>query len=462
MLLWAASMTRRMGRPFSALTIVAPRQWLDQTFLGFPCAVPGMTVQEAVEHELRGADPFAPIEFREPSSGSIDGVRFALHIGSSSQDLRAPSVPNVSIDAHGWVASVSLVPSAPQSTAQPLHASACASVFAAALGVAEVYRAAQESAESSSQGQQLPLWVALDSGQATANPSKGVEWLDHGGTRDKVVPWEEDSSGLPSIRNLLLVSAGGLGMNLAHILAESHLSLNLTEIVDPDILGISNLNRLIGVHVADLNSMKALLAVRPFAAHMMVAQASSKSYEQWRVDSDVDRFRSWQDAVAVGVDQTETRLEVASDWPSLLVNGATAGRGWAISAHRPNINGCLGCYYGSARPSYNQRRRVVPCAGAGEALVEPRSDAPPMASYPQVSVSAAAAMAALVIHTAWDAPRNDETTAGRVWDFSTVFPRFARSRTQPRTDSCELLCRKDYLKSFFESHQSQFGGDRER
>jgi molybdopterin/thiamine biosynthesis adenylyltransferase len=454
-LLWACSMTRRMGRAFAHTIIVAPSATLDHPFLGFPRMGEKLTLRQALEYELFGADPFGGLEFREPTEGALYGTRLGLHIGGPTRlDTLTSLSEGVVVRASGWVASVSSLTEATCLSTAPLNAAAPAAVLAAALGVAEVYRSVHAGVLQGPETPQTPLWMAMDTGDVTAEAMAGETWLLRGGARPNVVPWKrETEEQITKVRNLLLVSAGGLGYNLMHILPESHLEVEKVVVIDPDKLDLSNLNRLVGAHVSDLGQNKAALAARPFARRGIDVTPVDTTYERWRADNDPSRHQSAGDVVLVGVDQVQTRLEVAADWPALLVNGATSGWGWVVSAHRPNLNGCLGCFYGSARQSYNERHQVVACGGVGGGVTTGPPTPGPMASYPHVSVTAAAMMSAVLMHALWDVSGDIGTLAGHVREASTLRSRFARTRTQQRVNVCSLLCSEPYLQSFFASRE---------
>lgn len=451
-LLWTCSMLRRIGRAFSRTIVIAPPGTPGLEYVGaFRRSGSANSLGAVLAAELNGADPFGAVEWRDLTAEAFEGNAMALWLGGYTEmGVPHPALGSAVIDAYGWCIAVCASGAAELPAPRPhraFDAAAATLAMAAALGIAEVYRMVLGANGSESA---VRLWAALDTGEVTTDAEFGEHWLSMGGARAELVPWSAKQPGrIPSLRHLALVSAGGLGDNAALLLADSHLRLERVAVIDDDQVDVSNLNRLIGIGVGDLGTPKVLAAARPLAERGIPVEAVVATYESWRGAGGHTAYLTGADAVLVGVDQVKSRLEVAGDWPGLLVNGATSGRGFVVSAHRPGICGCLGCYYGSAKQTYNNTRRAMACAGGG---ADAGPTVPqPMASYPHVSVAASASMVALLIHAAWEAAAGrPNACAGIRRQMDLLTPQFATTGMQQKVDDCLLLCGTEHVRQFLE------------
>lgn len=449
-LFWLCSMLRRSGRAFSKTTIVS-----EEGVEGLPnlsARSMEQTLKASLEAELAEADPFGSTEWRAPTANSLDGIAMVVWVGEGFQSPRSLTRIEVAIGAFGWTAMISAEPAPAALLPTPLQRAASSAIaFAAALAVGEVHLASV-GVTSDLRSVTRNLWFALDKGQVTSEPEVGEHWMDYAAYGGQAAPWHTAEDAIrPSVGSLLMVGAGGLGLNAAQVLAESYVTIDRAVILDPDHVDISNLNRLIGVGVSSLGQSKAELAAGSLRHATGSIEPLVTSYEQWSVADGVGTF----DAVMVGVDQVVTRLEVAADWPRLLVNGGTAGGNWTVSAHRPGINGCLGCYYGSARQTYADIHRAVRCAGVGGGM-DSLAPPVPVASYPHVTVAAAATMVALLIHAVWEKNScRNVARAGERRRMQMAAPHCALTDLQCRVATCHLLCSSPHVRAFFAGEQDQ-------
>lgn len=483
-LLWAASMMRRSGRPFAAVRLVAPPDAPGRPYVASLHADAGaVTLSEAVELELIGADPFAPfawaslrVDARSAEAGDVacDAVGDAEHViwlGPSPADARGAAARSheVVVEARGWVLRIIDRPANATLVAADLpdvglrDAAAAAVIAGAAFATGAVFREAQHVAGSGAGGPAAPepsaacYWYSLDTGAVTTDAAEGAQWLARGSSAEHCAPWRADVGAEPRLAGpLVLVSAGGLAGNVAQILGGSWVRFDLAAVVDPDLVDVSNLNRLIGVLLGDVGSAKVGAAARALQAVADRVQAETVAYEEWAAGN-----RAILDdpecLAVVGVDQLLTRLEAQADWPAVLLNASTGGTTWHTSLHRRGRGACVGCLFASSRRTYAETRRPQACGAAGGPVgMQATRFAPPvpvMASYPFVSVSAAAALAARVIRCAWagdnDAPCDAHADATEVHRVNVLTPANAMTSLLSPHEACLLLCRHPALDAFF-------------
>lgn len=456
-LLLAASMVRRMGRAFSRTILVAPPAVASEA--GRFGAPDGQRLEEQLLNELVRADPFGDFEWRSPSPQSFGEVQIAIWLGGY-EDFGAPAPPggHVACDAHGWVVRLESPAASehmPPRSGHSLFAAPAATAMAVALAVAQVAGRAT-GAVSGNEEEPTRMWYALDDGRATFHEA-GEKWFLRGGASSEFPPWSDSCGSPPPLSGLALVSAGGVGLNAAHLLAASHLTWERACVIDPDIVDVSNLNRLFGVGVLDVGKPKAELATEALRGKDSHVKSALSRYEEWATSGGVGSYLGARDAVLIGVDQVTTRLEAAADWPALMINAATSGTGWTVSMHRPGIRGCLGCYYALARLPYGLARGAVHCGAAGGAVDSAASERAPDASFPFSSVAAAAMMVASLIQAAWRAEGGDfDSSAGELRRMNTLVPIRGESRTVARTEACRLLCSHEGVAEVLGRRRQQF------
>lgn len=435
-LFWTASIVRRMGRPFASTVIVAPDEFRNsQSQLA---GVKGITVEQLVSGELRAADPFGPFEWRTWAEASdYRDASAILWLGTlplAAHDKRA-----FVINAFGWVSIVHHAPTLDLSlNSVDFDAAPAAIIFAACIAAAKVFSQALSSEESLG-----TIAFALDGGVVSTDQTIYSTWLSNGGSLETTMPWKGEVGSSPSVDKLLVVSAGGIGGNFCKILGNSYISVGSAYVVEPDSFEVSNLNRAIGVPVE--------LALSEFPKVMFAAQSLQNcakqifpiraKYESWITRSVADQFQEQNTAVVVGVDQVHTRLLVASDWPFVLINGATSGSTFSTSMHVRSDGGCIGCWYGQSDATFNATRAPMAC-GAG--IAQGPAAALAVASYPFVSVSAAALMVATLIRSA---VLGTLPFSGTLTRMSLRVPENAETERIKISERCLLLCGEPYLQS---------------
>jgi hypothetical protein len=451
-LFWAASMIRRMGKPFTNLLIIASEPELESEFLGSPnLEGASCTVREALESELLRADPFAEFEWRDLlASTPFADVDIAIWIEAMTEYQGvSPSRGHILVYSRGWVSVIREVAenkAAPERTPRFVSRAATPAVVAAAcFAIARIFASVESEIPDTEDSAPWSLWYSIDTGKATTEVTQGRKWEDQGSSADSCAPYNGElaSPAFEFASNVMIVGAGGLGWNSALLLLGSNLPVQSFDIIDRDDIDISNLNRLVGLGLDDVSLAKAARLADMLRAHSKSANGAVATYEDWNGER-VERINN--SIMLLGVDQVGTRLQCQSDWPAILINGATSGLSWSVSSHSPNRGGCVGCWYGSSRQPYSASRRAVACVvqadGTFKEIPEP--------SYPFATISAAAAMVALAIRSAWQSGCESEIKARR-HSINVIRPHFAQDHEFERRDRCLLLCGSTVLRSFFES-----------
>ncbi|MBB4637522.1 ThiF family adenylyltransferase [Longimicrobium terrae] len=443
-LLWSLSMLKRMGRAFSRSIIVATSGAADtrnHAALHRSLA----TLGQAVNAELMGADPFGSIEWRAlGDDGALAGVDLVLRIGFVDPAGTAPRLGEVRVGWNGWVFGVDWTPPASWALANHMRpageaaetgpAATAAVVAAAAAAVALVYRTVRD--EHPSEGENLRYWCSVDTGRVCVDPADASVWMRQGSSHPGPAPWDAEAGPQVNLGELVLVSAGGIGGNAAQVLAASWITCASATVVEPDIIELSNLNRLIRVGVGAVGQPKAAPAVTALAEAGLRTRGYAARYEDLAA-ADLAPTSAEPRRLLVGVDQVASRLQVQADWPDLLVNAGTSGTSWTVSLHPRGSGACLGCIHGAATQTYAASRRALAC-GAGMPVVGEEQMTQPEASFPFASVMAAAFQVAALIRTAGAGPHVRFTADARVAN-SVRLP-FLSTGPREREPHCLLLC----------------------
>lgn len=439
-LYWTASIIRRMGRAFAEVILVA-----NHEFRQSPSSLVGytsLTVEQLVGDELRAADPFAKVEWRSSAETSqLEDAAAVVWLGRPP--MAAPHSRTLSINAHGWVATLderllpSLTLSPPDFDASPATIAMAACMVAARLFSDSFVK----------QDRPPHVALAIDAGVGSTDPIECGTLLSSGYGSESAVLWSGYSEIRPSLGKLLVVSAGGIGSNVCRIMKDCFLHFDSAIVLDPDRLEISNLNRAIGCGTANVGAFKAILASEFLKPSANTVVPVLQRYEEWITADLGQQFRKTGTAVVVGVDQVRTRLSVGSDWPMLLLNGSTSGATLSASVHSALEGGCIGCWYGQDDASFLATRTPMACAaGAAPGMVELR----PAAGYPFVSVAAAAQLIALLVKAAYNKDHSSGL-GGRVTSLSLRSPECVQSRRIQRSNRCLLLCSADYVSPTLQS-----------
>jgi hypothetical protein len=445
-LFWTASIIRRMGRPFSEVILVASDEFRQST--SRLSRVPGISVEQLVSEELRSADPFGAFEWRTWAKNvDLADATAVVQLGTLPLGVIHPQT--IAINAHGWVSVLQVQPNNDLSLSPPdFDAAPSAIVFAACMAAGKLFSEAFGALDGPGR-----IAFALDGGGVCTDPTVYGPWLENGTSLVAPPPWKAESGARLALHKLLVVSAGGVGGNFCKILGDSHFRVHSAYVLDPDNFEISNLNRSIGVGLQFTmpGSSKASFAsnaLLPVAENVTSVQSS---YESWVTPELAEQFRLLGTAVVVGVDQVCTRLKVGSDWPWMLLNGATSGSTFSTSIHLRRVAGCVGCWYGQSETEFAATRQPMACAAgvAGGGMV-----ARPIASYPFVSVAASAQMVGTLARAVF---QNEERAqfAGNLTRMSLRTPESAQVQRIDINKRCLLLCGEDYLQQILERSNAE-------
>lgn len=370
-LYWLCSLVARMGKRYSRLRI-----WLPPDSASRPNLIrniPAPNLADAILMHLRGADPFGDYAVvNEPGDDE-----YVISIGDMPDGSEG-----LIVRPRGWSAALSErgghSPTPPAlSDTNPVGAA-----LAAALGAAAVYQNFNRELVPGYEFQ-APLWVSALHSVATSSAEDAAKW-----------PAEPSLRGEISIGRWLVVGAGALGANALEILGHlrglrGHIGIN-----DPDVLEISNLNRIVPALLSHLGLPKAYIAAACLQGLPVEVVPHIESYERLQMAGGERRLPvESYDLILAGVDQMATRAFIQSDWPRRLINAGTRGFTWRVSSHPAGTSGaCVGCLAGNSQQSYNELRAALRCA-VGLPQQAARQEEP-MDSYSFVSFFGAAFLAA--------------------------------------------------------------------
>jgi hypothetical protein len=304
------------------------------------------------------------------------------------------------------------------------------------------------------QRKRLRFCCSVDTGRVCADPAEAQVWMRQGSSEADATPWDEAGGPPVDLGDLVLVSAGGIGGNAAQVLAASWITCASATVVEPDVVELSNLNRLIGVGVRAVGQLKLAPAATALGTAGFPTTGYPARYEDLAA-AGLAVSGSAPKRVLVGVDQVASRLQVQADWPELLVNADTAGTSWTVSLHPRGSGACLGCVYGAATQTYAASRRALAC-GAGMPVVGEEQVTRPEASFPFASVMAAAFQVAALIRAAGGA-QGGLTAETRV--ANSVRLAFLSAGPRDREAGCLLLCSHPALDAFWAEAMPESGAE---
>lgn len=370
-LYWLCSLVARMGRRYNGMRI-----WLPPESAGRPNLIrkiPAQNLADAVMMHLRAADPFGGYAVvDEPREGE-----FVVSVGDMPGEAEG-----LVVRPQGWSTALAWRGALPPSPPAPSDTNPVGAALAAALGAAAVYQHFNRELVPGYESQ-APLWVSALHSAVTSSAEEAAKW-----------PAEPSLPGEIDIGRWLVVGAGALGANALEILGHltglrGHVGVN-----DPDVLEISNLNRIVPALFSHLGLPKAYIAASCLQGLPVEVVPHLERYERLQTAGGDGRLPvESYDLILAGVDQMATRAFIQSDWPRLLVNAGTRGFTWRVSSHPVDTAGaCVGCLAGNSQQSYNELRAALRCGGGGPQQAAEQEA--PMDSYSFVSFFGAAFLAA--------------------------------------------------------------------
>jgi hypothetical protein len=138
----------------------------------------------------------------------------------------------------------------------------------------------------------------------------------------------------------VVVGVGAVASAMLSCLDQFRLKGSL-DLVDPDAVDETNLNRYVGLGERDVGQSKVATWARRLAAHSgLEVRTFPWTYSEYR-----SRQRPPYPLVIVSTDNPRSRQEVQGDLPRVAINAATDGPRLTVSTHRFGFGSCLGCLY---------------------------------------------------------------------------------------------------------------------
>ena len=426
-LYWLSSLISRMGQRFNRLMIFLP-----QKLAALPCLIPGLNggFGDAVLEHLQASDPCGGYQIVTELTADIPMISIGSFANNSEQ---------IVIEPRGWSAVIGTASTVPVVTHANESLNPIGAALAASLGATEVYFQFNQD-NLSGRESQVPLWISARHCAVTTSADEAANWND-----DTPLPEDID------IGRLLVVGAGALGGNALAILGMAREKLNGTvDVVDPDFVDLSNLNRLVEALAAHAGVLKKVdLATLRFRESNIKIVPHAMSYERLRNAGElsVEVF----DMVMTGVDQMSTRAFVQSDWPRFLVDGGTRGYTWRVSTIQNSAESpCLGCLAGKSQQQYRDLTSPLGCAIGLSGQVP--ATVTPMDSYSFVSFFGATFMAARAIEKSMAIPplvSRDSSTEAVALNL-----RQLQHKQELPSQSCLCMCSHPVVREY---RQTKFG-----
>jgi hypothetical protein len=151
-------------------------------------------------------------------------------------------------------------------------------------------------------------------------------------------------TGPPSVEadlgHVVVVGVGAVASAMLACLEQFRLRGSI-DLVDPDVVDETNLNRYVGLGEKDVGRSKVTTWARRLAAHDgLQVRVFPWTYSDYR-----SRERPPYPLVIVSTDNPRSRQEVQGDLPKVIINAATDGPRLTVSTHRFGHGACLGCLY---------------------------------------------------------------------------------------------------------------------
>ena len=427
-LYWLASLISRMGQRYNRLMVFLPQELADLRCLivGFPT-----TLADAMLNHLQASDPCGGYQLVTELSDDI----FLISVGKLQRTSQ-----HIVIEPHGWSAMITTSDISTAVPDPPNWLNPIGSALAASLGASEVYFQFNQQNLLGRQSQ-LPLWISAKHCAVTSSEADARNWDDD-------IPLPDDID----IGRWLVVGAGALGGNVLAILGTARESLRGSiDIVDPDVVDLSNLNRLVESLAAHVQVLKKVnLGTFSLRESKVKVRPHDASYEYLRKNNKlaVEDF----DLVITGVDQMATRAFVQSDWPRFLVDGGTRGYSWRVSTVvNSDSTACLGCLAGKSQRHYSDLASPLGCAvGLAD---QPTVIVTPMDSYGFVSFFASAFMVARAIEKCL--PNGPATRLGFSTEAVALNLKNLQYKQQQASESCLCMCTDPVVRQYREEKFSE-------
>lgn len=248
---------------------------------------------------------------------ALDGVTHCLVIGTSRTTLKSKGARIIYMGSSNWIVKLSMkTPVGCGVTKNPFAAGT-----AACLGVANLFRIVF--------AKQLP--------RASFDEDVAFSLL----TLDRATPKKVPAYKAPVVGRVFLAGAGAIGNGAIWALGRSGARGELN-IVDPQRLELSNMQRYVMAIMDDVEKFKTTLAAKWLSGAKRVTVSShSMTWDEFAHSSD------WQfERVLVALDSAEARIGIQASLPKWVANAYTLDSGIGVSRHHfSNNSACLACVY---------------------------------------------------------------------------------------------------------------------
>lgn len=424
-LYWLSSLVARMGQRYNHLRI-----YLPQDAANIPCRIPGVSaadISDALQSHLYAADPCGAYAVGgQPSQGAL-----VVAVGDMPDNI-----PGLIVRPGGWSAGVAAPGDLPDTAPPMAKSNPVGAALAAAAGALEIYRYFNGGGLPD-YGTQVPVWISAWRSAVSQSAAEAADWTDAPELTDTI-----------NIGRCMVVGAGALGGNALAILGAVPGLLGRVDIIDPDRIEISNLNRLVAALYSHERQLKVDVAADSLRATSVEVARHVDYYERPHSAGGARRLPIEEyDVVLTSVDQMATRAFVQSDWPRLLIDGGTRAYAWRVSTHPASSDGsCIGCLAGKSQRSYGDLQAPLGCVGGAPS--QPAQVEVPMDSYSFVSFFGAAFLAARVLQQALG--RIEEIGSGSISTQATALnlSDLQHQAEQASNDQCLCRCSHPAVRSY--------------
>jgi hypothetical protein len=251
------------------------------------------------------------------TTDTLDGVTHCLVIGTSRTTLKRKGARIIYIGSSNWVVKLSMkTPVGCGVTKNPFAAGA-----AACLGVANLFR----------------IVFAKQLVNASLDGDVAFSLL----TLDRVTSKKSPAYKAPDVGRVFLAGAGAIGSGTLWALGRSG-ARGVLNIIDPQRLELSNMQRYVMAIMDDVEKFKTALAAKWLSgANGITVSPHTMTWDEFSYPSD------WRfERVLVALDSAEARIGVQASLPKWVANAYTLNSGIGVSRHHfSNNSACLACLY---------------------------------------------------------------------------------------------------------------------
>jgi len=194
-----------------------------------------------------------------------------------------------------------------------------------------------------------------------AEPDKEVAWSLWDHTVGKAAT-SQPGQVRPDLGRLALVGAGAIGNGTLWALARYGGLKGVLDVIDPEPVDVSNLQRYVLALDADETAAKVDLASREAAGSDLVVEPHGIAFDQYLAQQGHTALA----CAAVALDTAQERIRVQGALPGRILNSWTQGGDLGVSRHHFGDGPCLACLYMSREPRASDDERVAEAIGLPE------------------------------------------------------------------------------------------------